>query len=76
MKLMINQMPARTVTKLINESSIVVHRCVREEDNDYGPAGEITWVVYDEHDPGLCTDPFYTMWEAREYAIQWVMGKE
>jgi hypothetical protein len=75
-QLTINQMPARKVTEMIEASSIVISRCVREEANGYGPVGEVTWVVRDERAMDQYSDPFYRMWEAREYAINWVLNYE
>jgi hypothetical protein len=76
--LLINQMPARKVTKLINESNIIISRCEREEANGYGPAGEVYWVVYDEDELMLnrnTSDPYYRLWEARECALHMAMAK-
>jgi hypothetical protein len=72
--LLINQMSARKVTKLLNESSIRISRTERYEDTGWGPAGEVYWVVQDENDNLSYTDPFFRLWEARECAIQWVVS--
>jgi hypothetical protein len=76
MTLTINRMPARKVTEMIEASSIVILRSVRCEDNGYGPVGEVTWVVYDERDNKSYSDPFYRLWEAREYAINWALERK
>jgi len=76
--LLINQMPARKVTKLIKDAGLTIIRRERLEDDAYGPAGEVSWVVLDEEEYMLTRntgDPFYRLWEARECALHMARAK-
>jgi len=76
--LLINQMPARKVTKLIKEAGLTIIRRERPEDDAYGPAGEVSWVVLNEEEYMLTRntgDPFYRLWEARECALHMAREK-
>jgi len=76
--LLINQMPARKVTKLIKDAGIIIDRQERYEASGSGPAGEVYWVVYDEEEYMMdhnTTDPFYRLWEARECALHMARAK-
>ena len=41
-------------------------RCEREEDNDYGPAGEVYWIIRWDGDRYAYSDPFFRLWQAKE----------
>jgi len=72
--LIINRMPARKVTRIIDNSSIYISRRVQEDDNGYGPIGEVSWMAQDEDDPVAYAGPYARLWEAREYAVRWALG--
>lgn len=76
--LLINQMPARKVTKLIKDAGIIISRQEREEANGYGPAGEVYWIVYEQNEyfqVKNTSDPYYRLWEARECALHMARAK-
>jgi hypothetical protein len=65
---LINQMPAREVTRRIAEAGIVISRDVGLFDSCSYSIGETFYRIWFKD--GSISDPFLRLWEAREYAIQ------
>ncbi len=55
-------------TTWIHKSGLYeIHRCEREETDDYGPAGEVWWISVETADRQYgYSDPYYQLWACKE----------
>ena len=74
MKLIINHMPAREVTKRIKDAGWMVSFEVACEEG-YHRIGEVYYIIIDSKG-AIYGDPLERLWEAREGAIRAVIAEE